>query len=84
MSIDPRQFLNDLYATAVEAVSAQKCMPAYLPKQSAKGRTLVIGAGKGAAAMAKVVEDTWPGKVCLLYTSPSPRDRQKSRMPSSA
>ena len=25
------------------------------------------------------VEDT-----CLLYTSPSPRDRQKSRMPSSA
>ena len=24
------------------------------------------------------------GKPCLLYTSPSPRDRQKSRMPSSA
>ena len=24
------------------------------------------------------------GKTCLLYTSPSPRDRQKSRMPSSA
>ena len=24
------------------------------------------------------------GKSCLLYTSPSPRDRQKSRMPSSA
>ena len=23
-------------------------------------------------------------KICLLYTSPSPRDRQKSRMPSSA
>ena len=23
-------------------------------------------------------------KVCLLYTSPSPRDRQRSRMPSSA
>ena len=31
---------------------------------------------------------TWAGstkaKICLLYTSPSPRDRQKSRMPSSA
>ena len=29
---------------------------------------------------------TWIGnqKTCLLYTSPSPRDRQKSRMPSSA
>src|SRR5674476_208171 len=28
----------------------------------------------------------WDGKLiaCLLYTSPSPRDRQKSRMPSSA
>ena len=24
------------------------------------------------------------GMICLLYTSPSPRDRQKSRMPSSA
>ena len=24
------------------------------------------------------------GNFCLLYTSPSPRDRQKSRMPSSA
>ena len=24
------------------------------------------------------------GSTCLLYTSPSPRDRQKSRMPSSA
>ena len=27
--------------------------------------------------------DNWFG-TCLLYTSPSPRDRQKSRMPSSA
>ena len=25
-----------------------------------------------------------PNLGCLLYTSPSPRDRQKSRMPSSA
>src|SRR5665213_4622213 len=25
----------------------------------------------------------WFFKICLLYTSPSPRDRQKSRMPSS-
>ena len=25
-----------------------------------------------------------PEETCLLYTSPSPRDRQKSRMPSSA
>ena len=26
----------------------------------------------------------FPETPCLLYTSPSPRDRQKSRMPSSA
>ena len=32
------------------------------------------------------VSDGWIDlfSVCLLYTSPSPRDRQKSRMPSSA
>ena len=29
-------------------------------------------------------EEFEEGKTCLLYTSPSPRDRQKSRMPSSA
>ena len=28
--------------------------------------------------------DAQKRSVCLLYTSPSPRDRQKSRMPSSA
>ena len=28
--------------------------------------------------------DLAPDSDCLLYTSPSPRDRQKSRMPSSA
>ena len=31
----------------------------------------------------KMTEVLW-GMICLLYTSPSPRDRQKSRMPSSA
>ena len=30
----------------------------------------------------KIYKDKHPD--CLLYTSPSPRDRQKSRMPSSA
>ena len=30
------------------------------------------------------VVDNRLGLACLLYTSPSPRDRQKSRMPSSA
>ena len=38
---------------------------------------------QGASAVAVQGGDV-VGKVCLLYTSPSPRDRQKSRMPSSA
>ena len=32
----------------------------------------------------KMLAGLSPKVVCLLYTSPSPRDRQKSRMPSSA
>ena len=32
----------------------------------------------------KVRKRAAPPEGCLLYTSPSPRDRQKSRMPSSA
>ena len=31
-----------------------------------------------------VIHDRALPHICLLYTSPSPRDRQKSRMPSSA
>ena len=31
-----------------------------------------------------IYDENLPPKTCLLYTSPSPRDRQKSRMPSSA
>ena len=33
---------------------------------------------------ARQLKDFGQGVGCLLYTSPSPRDRQKSRMPSSA
>ena len=32
----------------------------------------------------KFVTESMYESICLLYTSPSPRDRQKSRMPSSA
>ena len=34
--------------------------------------------------IAKTKGSGWQDYNCLLYTSPSPRDRQKSRMPSSA
>ena len=36
-----------------------------------------------AVAEGKLVPSTYV-KICLLYTSPSPRDRTRSRMPSSA
>jgi hydroxypyruvate reductase len=65
----PRQFLLDLYASAIDAVSAEKCLPAWLPQPPRKGRTLVIGAGKGAAAMAKVVEDHWQGELSGLVVT---------------
>ena len=32
----------------------------------------------------RVIDINRVAKVCLLYTSPSPRDRTRSRMPSSA
>jgi glycerate 2-kinase len=60
---DPRQFLRNLFSSAVDAVSAGKCLPAFLPMPSQHGRTIVVGAGKAAAAMAKTVEDHWPGSV---------------------
>ncbi len=68
-TLEPRQFLRDLYASAVDAVSAEKCLPAFLPAPSKLGRTLVIGAGKGAAAMAKTVEDHWPGAISGLVVT---------------
>lgn len=66
---NPRQFLIDLYSTAISAVSAEKCLPQYLPRPAADGRTLVIGAGKGAAAMAKAVEDHWEGEISGLVVT---------------
>ena len=33
---------------------------------------------------ARRIKDKWVATSCLLYTSPSPRDMRRSRMPSSA
>ena len=38
----------------------------------------------GMVKLCKVSPNNKLSNICLLYTSPSPRDRQKSRMPSSA
>jgi glycerate 2-kinase len=60
---EPRQFLLGLFDAAVGAVTAEGCLPAFLPKPPANGRTIVVGAGKGAAEMARVVEAHWPGPI---------------------
>ena len=52
----------------LEEGAAQDIYPHYFEKQKTDG----------------VDYQVYVGKSCLLYTSPSPRDRQKSRMPSSA
>jgi hydroxypyruvate reductase len=65
---DPRHFLLDIYAAALSAVSAEKCLPPHLPHPMG-GRTIVIGAGKGAAAMARVVEEHWQGELAGLVVT---------------
>ena len=47
----------------------------------------IIASGANVVICQKGIDDLaqhYMAKACLLYTSPSPRDRQKSRMPSSA
>ena len=65
MSFDPRCFLVSLFHAAVDAASAQIGVPPNLPPAPC-GRTIVVGAGKAAAAMAKAVEDHWQGPLSGL------------------
>jgi len=54
-----RRLLEDSYAAALAAADPLRIVPAHLPPPP-KGRTLVVGAGKAAAAMALAVEQHWP------------------------
>ncbi len=54
-----RKQLLDSFAAALSAADPLKIIPAHLPLPP-KGRTLVVGAGKAAAAMALAVEQSWP------------------------
>lgn len=60
MRIDPEDLLQRLFQTAVGAAQPALCLPRHLPPPP-KGRTVVIGAGKASAAMARAVEENWPG-----------------------
>ena len=60
--IDPRKrdFLSRLFHAAVERADPRRALMDALPEKPA-GRTVVIGAGKGAAQLAAAFEDLWDG-----------------------
>lgn len=57
--IAPKAALVGSFEAALAAADPLKLVPPCLP-QPPKGRTLVVGAGKAAAAMALAVEQHWP------------------------
>lgn len=56
--IDRRPLLRRMFDAAVAAAQPALCLPPHLPP-CPKGRTIVIGAGKASAAMARALEDHW-------------------------
>ncbi|MCW3479600.1 glycerate kinase [Neisseriaceae bacterium JH1-16] len=58
----PRTLLRQLFDVAVDTALPYDSLKQYLP-QAPKGRTVVIGAGKGAASMAAALEAAWPGEL---------------------
>ncbi|MFI3905197.1 glycerate kinase [Ochrobactrum sp. S1502_03] len=55
---EPRPFLASLFHAAVEAADPRHVILRYLPPKP-KGRTIVVGAGKGAAQLARAFDDAW-------------------------
>lgn len=58
---DPKKFLTSLFDAAVAAADPELVIRANLPAKP-KGRTIVIGAGKGSAQMAAAFERAWAEK----------------------
>lgn len=58
--LDPQQLFVRLFDAAVRAAEPKEAMRPLLPGKP-KGRTVVIGAGKGSAQMARAFEDLWEG-----------------------
>jgi glycerate 2-kinase len=79
MSADSdRELLMSLFHAAVAAADPIRIVPPHLPARP-RGRTLVIGAGKASAQMARAVELTWKepvtGLVVTRYGHKVPTDR---------
>ena len=55
----PPELLRAMFRAAVDAAAPGLCVPPNLPPPP-RGRTIVVGAGKAAAAMAHAVEAHWP------------------------
>ena len=58
---DPRALLRQMFDAAVAAAQPALCLGAHLPP-APQGRTIVIGAGKASAAMARAFEDLWTAR----------------------
>ena len=63
-----RALLRRMFDAAVSAAQPAHCLPPHLPEVP-KGRTIVVGAGKASAAMAKAFEDHWPGALSGLVVT---------------
>ena len=60
MNLAPRELLRRMFDAAVAASQPALVVPRFLPP-APSGRLIVLGAGKASAAMARAVEDHWPG-----------------------
>ena len=54
------QLLKKMFAAAVDAALPKNILQGFMPA-TPRGRTLVVGAGKASAAMARAFEDNWSG-----------------------
>lgn len=63
-----RALLKRLFDAAVAAAAPARCLPPHLPARP-RGRTVVVGAGKAAAAMARSLEDHWDGPLSGLVVT---------------
>lgn len=59
---NPEALLRAMFQAALDEVSADAMIAPHLPERP-PGRTVVIGAGKAAAAMARAVERRWDGPI---------------------